>query len=223
MKNILLMAAAFATTAPAYAVTLSFDELATQPVQGLSTNGVSFGFTVGTQTSQDAVYNRPGPTSSGVVSGAALEGDARGVLTLNFSSPTPVLNFGVALTAPTSLTPGLTVRLLGPGAQAISTQSLNTISAGSLSEGSFNFSGALLSSAVIDFNDGLLTSPFRFAIDNLTIQPGTSLPGSGPSAGPVIGGGAGTASAVPAPPAIALAGIGLIAMGVARRRYARER
>jgi hypothetical protein len=220
MKNIFLMAAVLAAAAPASAVTLTFDELATQPVQGLSTNGVTFGFTVGTQTSQDAVYNRPGPTGSRVVSGAALEGDARGVLTMNFASPTPVLNFGVALTAPSNLTPGLTVRLLGPGAQAISTQALNTTAAGILSEGAFSFSGTLLSSAVIDFNEGSLASSFRFAIDNLTIQPGTSLPGTGTGTSP--GGAPGTGNAVPAPPVLALAGIGLFAMGLVRRRFRRE-
>jgi hypothetical protein len=219
MKNIFLMAAALAAAAPACAVTLTFDELATQPAQGLSTNGVNFGFTVGSQTSQDAVYNRPGPNGSRVISGAALEGDARGVLTLSFASPTPVLNFGVALTSPSSLAPGLTVRLLGPGAQAIGTQALNTTAAGTLSEGTFNFSGALLSSAVIDFNEGLLASPFRFAIDNLTVQPGTSLPGTGT----VPGGGGGTGSAVPAPPVIALAGIGVLAMGLVRRRSSQQR
>jgi hypothetical protein len=218
MKNIFLMAAALAAAVPASGVTLTFDELATQPVQGLSNNGVTFGFTVGTQTSQDAVFNRPGPTGSRVVSGATLEGDARGVLTLNFAAPTPVLNFGVALTASSSLTPGLTVRLLGPGAQAISTQSLNTTAAGSLSEGAFNFSGTLLSSAVIDFNEGLLASPFRFAIDNLTIQPGMPLPGTGTGPGTSPGTGGGAGNAVPAPPVVALAGIGLFAMGLVRRR-----
>jgi hypothetical protein len=223
MKNIFFIAAAFAAAAPACAVTLTFDELATQPVQGLSTNGVSFGFTVGTQTSQDAVYNRPGPAGSAFLSGAVLEGDARGVLTLSFPSPTPVLNFGVALTAPSSLTPGLTVQLLGPNAQAVGTQALNTTGAGTLSQGSFNFSGALLSSAVIDFNDGLLTSPFRFAIDNLTVQPGASLPGTGSGTGPISGGGPGIGTAVPAPPVIALGGIGLLAMGLSRRRFAGKR
>lgn len=217
MKNIFLMIAAITAAAPACAVTLTFAELPTQPVQGLSTSGISFGFAVGTQTSADAVYNRPGPTGSRFVSGAVLEGDARGVLTLGFASPTPVLSFGVALTAPSSLTPGLTVRLLGPGAQTIGTQSLNTTAAGLLSEGSFNFSGALLSSAVIDFNEGLLASPFRFAIDNLTFQPGASLPGA--DAGVP---GAGTGTAVPAPPAIALAGIGLVAMGFVRRTSRRS-
>jgi hypothetical protein len=198
----------------ASAVTLTFDELATQPVQGLTTNGIGFGFTVGTQTSQDAVYNRPGPASTSVLSGAVLEGDARGILTLTFPTPTPVLSFGVALTAPAGLTPGLTVQLLGPAGQALGTSSVNTVARGTLSEARFDFSDGLLGRAIIDFNDGLLASPQRFAIDNLTVVP------SGAAAGG--GGGSGAAAAVPTPSGLALIGIGLFALVITVGRNVRR-
>jgi hypothetical protein len=224
MKNKFFMALALGASlcsmaiSPADGVTLTFDELTTRPVQGLTTNGTTFGFTVGTQTSQDAVYNRPAPAGSGVLSGAVLEGDARGVLTLTFPTSTPVLSFGVALTAPSDLIPGLTVQLLGPGAQALGTQPLNTSRQGTLTEARFDFSGALLGQAVIDFNDVLLSSPQRFAIDNLTVLPGASLPGGGTGGGGTVPGGTVPGSAVPTPSGIALIGIGLLALGASLGR-----
>ena len=204
---------------PAGAVTLTFDELSTQPVQGLTTNGITFGFAVGSQTSQDAVYNRPGPGGVSVLSGAVLEGDARGVLTLTFPTPTPVLSFGVALQAPTDLTPGLTVQLQGPASQSLGTQSVNTTRQGAFSQARFDFSGALLGRAVIDFNDGLLTGQRRFAIDNLTVLPGASVPGGGGTPG----GGTSPGGTVPTPPSIALLGIGLIGLGTSLGARGRRR
>lgn len=201
---------------PAGAVTLTFDELTQQtPVQGLTTSGITFGFTVGGQTSQDAVYNRPGPGGLSVLSGAVLEGDARGVLTLTFPTPTPVLSFGVALQAPADLSPGLTVQLQGPASQPLGTQSVNTSRQGGFSEARFDFSGALLGRAVIDFNDSLLTGQRRFAIDNLTVLPGASVPdGGGTPGGGTSGGGTSPGGTVPTPPSIALFGIGLIGLGM---------
>jgi hypothetical protein len=200
--------------APANAVTLTFDELATQPVQGLTSNGIGFGFTVGAQTSQDAVYNRLGPAGASVLSGAVLEGDARGILTLTFPTPTPVLSFGVALTAPAGLTPGLTVQLLGPAGQALGTSSVNTSARGTLSEARFDFSDGLLGRAIIDFNDALLAGPQRFGIDNLTVVPGGAVAGGG--------GGSGAAAAVPTPSGLALIGIGMFGLAITAGRYVRR-
>src|SRR5690242_6759373 len=111
MKNNFLSAAtlvaglAGAVSAPAGAVTLTFDELSTQPVNGLTTNGVTFEFLVGNQTSADAVYNRPGPSGTSLLSGPVLEGDARGVLRMSFAAPASTVSFAVALTSPSSLSP----------------------------------------------------------------------------------------------------------------------
>jgi len=208
----------------ASAVTLTFDELATQPVQGLTTNGIGFGFTVGTQTSQDAVYNRPGPAGTSVLSGAVLEGDARGILTPTFPTPTPVLGFGVALTASTGLSPGLTVQLLGPAGQALGTSSVNTAARGGFNEARFDFSDGLLGRAIIDFNDALLASPQRFAIDNLTVLPGGAVAGGGGGSGAVAGGGGGSgaAAAVPTPSGLALIGIRMFALAKTAGRYVRR-
>lgn len=151
-------------------VTLTFDELTTRPVQGLTFSGITFGFTVGGNTSQDAVYNRPGPGSLTYVQGAVLEGDASGVLTLNFPTPTPLLSFGVALSTLNSLTPGFTVQLFDPASQLLGFFSVNTSPLIGFSEGQFNYSGAPVGRAVIGFNENF-PIPRRFALDNLTINP----------------------------------------------------
>lgn len=167
----LFLTLGFVGSADAEPVTLTFNELTTRAVQGLTFGGVSFGFAVGGQTSQDAVYNRPGPGTLTYVQGAVLEGDANGVLTLNFVTPTATLGFGVALTTQSALTPGFTVQLFDAGLQSLGTFSTNASPLISFSEGRFNYSGARpIGRAVIDFNENF-SGVRRFALDNLTVEP----------------------------------------------------
>jgi hypothetical protein len=79
------------TANPALAarVTLTFDELAPQPADGLSFMGVTFGFTVGGNPSTDARYGGSGPGQICFVQDPSLEGDAAGTLQLDFAVPTP--------------------------------------------------------------------------------------------------------------------------------------
>lgn len=209
MGNRLLMTTAFAAALggiaplPVQAVTLTFDELTTRPVQGLETSGVAFGFMIGTQTSQDAVYNRPGPSGSALLSGAVLEGDARGVLTLRFPTPTSALRFDVALSAPSDLQPGLTVQLTSPGTGPTQLQTVATFRQGSVSETRFDYAGLPLDSAVLNFNDALLAGPSRFAIDNLTFLPAATSPGT-------------PGGQVPVPSSSALVGLGILALSLCR-------
>lgn len=213
MKKMIMACFIFAlsgTTAWADPLTLTFDETppglvsvtnpgapaGTSPF--LSFRGVSFDFRVGNQLSADARYGATGPGNFTFIQGRVLEGDAAGILTLNFGVPTPLLAFGVGLTSQGGLTPGFTVELFN-GVQSLGSVAVSTgqVAGLPLSVGQFSFSGPLISRAVINFNEAALSSPRRFALDNLTYEP------------------------VPEPATLILLGTGLagIAASVRRRRH----
>jgi hypothetical protein len=176
------------------AFTLTFNELPTQPVNGLSYMGITFGFKVGGSPSTDAAYNAIGPGTLTYLQDPTLEGTTAGILTLNFAAPTDQLQFGVALNSYFAATPGYIVRLYDPSSLLIGVYSGNTSPLVLWSEGQFTYSGTPVSRAAIGFNDRVAN---RFALDNLTINP---------------------VSAVPAPGAVLLSSIGLGLVNWLRRR-----
>jgi hypothetical protein len=176
------------------AFTLTFNELPTQPVNGLSYMGITFGFKIGGSPSTDAVYNAIGPGTLTYLQDPTLEGTTAGILTLDFATPTDQLQFGAALNSYYAATPGYVVRLYDPSYLLIGVYSGNTSPLVLWSEGQFTYSGTPVSRAAIGFNDRVAS---RFALDNLTINP---------------------VSAVPAPGAILLSSIGLGLVNWLRRR-----
>jgi len=173
------------------AFTLTFDELPTQPINGLSYSGVTFGFTVGGSPSTDAIYHGIGPGTLTYLQDPTLEGTTAGILTLDFSTPTDMLEFGVALNSYFAATPAYVVKLYDPSYALIGTFSGDTSPLVLWSEGQFTYSENKVRRAVIGFN-GQAAS--RFALDNLTINP------------------------IPAPGAVLLSGIGLGIVNWLRRR-----
>jgi len=173
------------------AVTLTFDELPTQPVDGLNYNGVTFGFTVGGSPSADAVYNDIGPGSITYLQDSSLEGNAAGILTLDFDMPTDQLDFGVALNTFNAAKPGYEVQLFDKSLVSLGSFSEDTHPLMIWSEGRFAHSGAPIRRAVISFNNQIAN---RFAIDNVTFNP------------------------VPAPGAVLLGSLGLGLVNWLRRR-----
>lgn len=173
------------------AVTLTFDELPKQPVDGLNYKGVTFGFTVGGNPSTDAVYNDIGPGSITYLQDSSLEGNAAGTLTLDFDMPTNQLAFGVALNTFYAAKPGYIVQLFNKSLVSLGIYSKDTNPLMIWSEGLFNYSGTPVSRAVIGFNNQLAN---RFAFDNLKFNP------------------------VPAPGAVLLGSLGLGLVNWLRRR-----
>ena len=176
------------------AFTLTFDELPTQSVDGLSYNGITFGFKVGGNPSTDATYNAIGPGTLTYLQDPTLEGTTAGILILDFATPTDQLQFGVALNSYNAVTMGYAVRLYDPSYALIGVYSGNTSPLVLWSEGQFTYSGTPVIRAVIGFNDWIAN---QFAVDNLTFNP---------------------VSAVPAPGAVLLGSIGLGLVNWLRRR-----
>jgi hypothetical protein len=150
------------------AFTLTFDELPTQPVDGLSYMGVTFGFKVDWVPSTDAVYNGIGPGNLTYLQDPTLEGTTAGVLTLDFANPTDTLEFGIALNSYNAVSPAYVVKLYDSSGTPIGTFTGDTSPLVLWSEGQFTYSGTMVRRAVIGFNDQAAN---RFAIDNLTINP----------------------------------------------------
>lgn len=192
MKKLLMVCAIvsfIACSANAAVTTLDFTELPFQPVDGLSFMGVTFGFRIGVNPSTDANYHSGGPGSVTFVQDPSLEGNAAGILTLDFARPVDQLQFGVALNTFSAVTPGFKVRLYDPLYTGV--YGVNTSPLVSFSEGQFMYSGAPINMVTIDFNE-LVAS--RFALDNLTFN------------------------TIPAPGAIFLGSIGLGVVNWLRRR-----
>ena len=181
LAGLILLAA---SAGAARGATLTFDELPAQPVHGLSTQGVAFGFEVGGSPSADATYNVDlGLGTTGVLEDSVLEGDALGLLTLSFAAPTPDVSFGLALLTVADLTPGAVVGLYDAGNVLLDSIALNTLGnpGFGISEGLFAYLGVPVSTVRIAFEG----AAGRFALDNLTF---TGAPGVIPEPGTVLAG-----------------------------------
>jgi opacity protein-like surface antigen len=188
---ICVLAALMSAGAADAAETLEFDELPYQSVNGLSYNGVTFGFGVSGSPSTDAYYNAIGPGILTYVQDSSLEGNAQGILTLDFANPTHLLEFGLALDTQKPVAGAYTVELFDNTLASLGTITANTDPLIFWSEGMFSYSGTAVSRAVIGFNDQYAR---RFAIDNLTTN------------------------TIPAPGAILLGSLGAGCVGWLRRR-----
>lgn len=166
-KTFVLVAVFLTGTLWSRGTILTMDELPFQPVNGLTFKGVTFHFTINGVSSTDARYNSDDGGNEKYVQDPSLEGNALGVLTLDFSSPTSGLQFGVARSDVGPMTPGLQVALFDGSLNPLGTFILNTSVFTDFSEGLFS-SGLTIGRAVLSFPNP--NSVPRFAIDNLTIN-----------------------------------------------------
>jgi hypothetical protein len=145
----------------------TMDQLASQPANGLSFEGVTFKYTENDVASVNATYNALNGGEEKYVQDPSLEGDGDGILTLTFAQPTHIVQFGVARSVFTQLKPGAVVMLYGANGKQIGTYNVNTEVYFTFSEGLFSYDGSVpATKAVITFPD----PDAAFAIDNLTYR-----------------------------------------------------
>ncbi|MCA1643331.1 MAG: DUF4214 domain-containing protein [Acidobacteria bacterium] len=168
------------TTAPTGYVTLTFDELPTQPAKCVHIGGVSFDYQTNAPASLNALYGSFTATTK-FVQDRALEVDPTGTLTLNFDVPTSFLRFGITVNTTEALSPGITVQLFDAASNPLGTFPVSVQPASGqngalmLSENQFTSSGAPVSRAVVTGSTaGRPFSKPLFALDNLTFDRSTA-------------------------------------------------
>jgi hypothetical protein len=150
-------------------VTLTMDEVPTQPVHGLSIQGVTFGFLIDGVESLEANYNASNGGIQTYTQDPVIAGISAGVLVLAFDVPTPILKFGVSLGAFENLSPGFFVALFDTNLNPISDTPVDaTILPGccGFPEGQFSYSGTPVRLAVVRFT----VDSDAFGFDNLTFD-----------------------------------------------------
>ena len=174
---ILVVQVGLVTAAHASPITLTFDEVSTPVPGGVSAMGVTFSLEVGMVPSGDLTYGHAGLGDLTYVMGKILEGDANGILTIDFSQPTTIIEFGLALnTVTTPDFPAADVELFDGALVSLGVTPLLTSSLLLFTEGLFSYSGVAVERMVIDFDDAIPALPPRFAFDNLTIDSGVAAP-----------------------------------------------
>ena len=169
---------AFATAGSARAETLTFDELGSPtPADGLTVKGVTFDYKIDGVDSTDAIYNQSFPPQLPPnlfvnLQAPVLEGNAKGVLSLDFAQPISELQFAVGVESTTPVTSALTVELFDSGSKSLGSTPVNTSNQAILSEGSFAYSGVPVQKAVLNFDETKFgldpTLAPRFSLDNLS-------------------------------------------------------
>jgi hypothetical protein len=146
--------------------TINFTELSARPADGVSINGVTFGFTIGGISSTDATFGGAGPGATLYTTPPQLEGNAAGVLSMSFATPTLTLSFPVVLSTTGTVVNAATIQLFDAANNLISTTSLTTsVPPGfSFTEGLFTYGGLTpVKQAKVSFN----SAAGRFVLDNI--------------------------------------------------------
>lgn len=162
---------ALATAASLHAVpmVITFDEVQWGPpflpIDGASAFGITLDYKIGGVDSPEArIATGPGLTT--YVDAPLIEGNAEGVLTIDFDVATPVLDFGVAILGPEA-DPGFSVELFDSSLSSLGVTGVPVVSMGSVPEGLFSYTGIGVSRAVVSFDPNAT----RFALDNILFDP----------------------------------------------------
>ncbi len=152
-------------------VVVTFDELATRPLDGVRLEGVTFGFTIGGAGSGDATFNTfigPGGVAP-FLNPPNAEGDALGVVSFAFDRPAEGIQFGLSRPFGEPGTSGATVELFRGATSLGSSDVILDMPPG------FPFPEALFTSSATGVTGGRISFPSptlspRFVLDNFRFE-----------------------------------------------------
>jgi hypothetical protein len=172
LTTAILLGSLYAVSAGA--TTIDFGSLPQESVNGVTVDGVTFGYTEFGSVSPEALFDvdlGPGVTQN--VQTPALVGFTDGVLTLSFAQAIQQLSFGVAETTNLSLTPGFSVSLFD-GSTLLGSTGVETDPLVLFSEGEFSYVGQPVTSIAISF-DSVDANEFALGSVNFTVpEPASS-------------------------------------------------
>lgn len=153
---------------PSLIQTITFDEVPTQPTDDLTVADVTFDFKINGVDSTDATYGVPAPAVFANLSGGTMEGNAGGVLTLDFSTPVSAVSFNVARSIGTAIAAGVRVTAFDANLNLVSTTDVPMSVLVAFVEGQYSYGGSPIRRLVLDFTSAsTATGGARFALDNL--------------------------------------------------------
>ncbi len=162
---------AAAGTSRAELVNLTFDELAPQSADGVSLAGATFGFTVNGTALDEAIYGTtdgPREQEASLMRGARLTGPSAGILTIDFNTPTSILEFSVVVNEILPLFPGFTVELFDGTGEALNITHVDMHPEQFFSQARFTHAGTPVGRVRISF---IITGDRAvFGLDNLTFD-----------------------------------------------------
>ncbi len=162
---------AAAGTRRAELVNLTFDELAPQSADGVSLAGATFGFTVNGTALDEAIYGTtdgPREQEASLMRGARLTGPSAGILTIDFNTPTSILEFSVVVNEILPLFPGFTVELFDGTGEALNITHVDMHPEQFFSQARFTHAGTPVGRVRISF---IITGDRAvFGLDNLTFD-----------------------------------------------------
>jgi hypothetical protein len=179
---------------------INFGELPMQNANGVSIDGVTFGYSG--PDGAEAIYGYSIGIPTENLSDPVLYGATSGTLTVSFADLTSIISFDIVLGTAASVADGYNVDLSDGGTDVFS-QSYDVDPQIILAESVFSYSGApinLLTLAFPNTTDSDDNQVASFAIDNLTFDP----------------------PATPEPGAVSLLTIGFLALGVFARLRSRK-
>jgi hypothetical protein len=162
-----ILLGSIATTAARADEIIDFGTLPNESVDGVTADGVTFGYTEFGSPSLNAFFDTPvGAGNTVLVGPNALVGFTDGVLTMNFATPVSEIDFPVALTANESLTPGFSVTVFDASGNVLDNANIDTNVLANFTEGAFSYDGAAASSVAITFDE---FDANNFALGSVTL------------------------------------------------------